>query len=208
MAEVAILIPLMRPHRLADVLASLEDSTTGYTVVVIATGECADVARESRCVLIEDEGGTYPVRINKGFAATTEPYVFLGADDIRFRTGWFDAAMSEMNHVHGVVAINDLHNGAGVHFLVDRTYVDELGGTGDGEPGVVLHEGYQHTYCDDELRHVAQFRDRFRFAGDAIVEHLHPGAGKAPTDETYAIGNATMGQGSAVFHARRHLWGQ
>ena len=208
-SKVAVLIPLMRPHRLADVLRTLAESTTDYLAVVIATGECATVAKElGGCLLIEDEGGTYPVRINKGFAATKEPYVFLGADDISFRPGWFEAAMIEMHNVHGVVAINDLHNGAGVHFLVERDYVDTLGGTGDGEPGVVLHEGYLHTYCDDELRHVAQSRDRFRFARDAIVEHMHPGAGKAPTDDTYAVGNATMSQGSEVFHERRHLWGQ
>ena len=209
MAEVAVLIPLMRPHRLALVLASLAESTTDYVAVVIATGECADVARElGRCVLIEDEGGTYPVRINAGFRGSAEPYVMLGADDLSFRPGWFEAAMVQMRQVDGVVAVNDLHNSAGVHFLVSREYVDTLGGTGDGIPGEVMHEGYSHTHCDDEMRHLAQYRNRFAYARDSIVEHLHPGAGKAATDEVYALGNSFMGQGNAVFMSRRHLWGQ
>ena len=82
-------------------------------------------------------------------------------------------------------------------------------GTGDeADRGVVLCEDFIHQYCDDCLRHVAQFRNRWAFATDAVVEHLHPGAGKAPTDETYAIGNAAGAHDREVFMSRRHLWGQ
>ena len=113
--------------------------------------------------------------------------------------------MRVMETVNGVVGINDLHNMAGVHFLVSRDYVNTLGGC-IGEPGVVLHEGYEHTYCDDELRHTAQFHQRWGFATDAVVEHLHPGAGKAPNDPIYDIGHASMSQGLSVFTSRSHLW--
>ncbi len=206
--SVAILIPLMRPHRIALVVQSIVDSTQSYSIVVVATGECADAARSLPVTLIEDDGGTYPVRINKAFHACTEPYVFLGADDLSFRAGWFESAMIKMNEVNGVVGINDLHNMAGVHFLVSRYYINECGGTGDGTPGVVLCEEFSHQYCDDELRHVAQYRNRWAFAKEAVVEHLHPGAGKAPSDPIYVMGNAAGAHDREVFMRRRHMWGE
>jgi hypothetical protein len=140
------------------------------------------------------------------YRETNEPYVFLAADDLAFRAGWFSAAMRVMEQVNGAVAVNDLHNMAGVHVLMARSYVETMGGTGDGIPGVVCCEEYLHAYVDDELRAVAQSRGRWGFAKDAIVEHLHVGAGKAPNDSTYELGGSTMAQGLAMLQSRSHLW--
>jgi len=138
-----------------------------------------------------------------------EPFVFTAADDLQFRSGWFEAAMIEMNRLpdcSGVVAVNDLHNMSGVHFLIARNYVDTLGGVIDQAPGVAVNEGYRHTFCDDEIRATAKFRNRWSFANAAVVEHLHTGAGKAPMDEIYRIGEASMSQGRELFTSRAHLW--
>jgi glycosyltransferase involved in cell wall biosynthesis len=206
MAQVAIVIPLMRPHRIKPVVDSIAETTEDYRIVVVATGKCADAARDLPVMLVEDEGGTYPVRINKGFAATDERYVMLAADDLRFYPGWFEAVMRAMEPIDGVVAVNDLHNPAGVHFATSRTYVDTFGGTGDNIPGVVLCEQYTHCWCDDEFRNVAGHRGRFAYANDAIVEHLHVGNHKAPDDAVYQMGAAAMSHDLAVYTSRQHLW--
>ena len=211
MSEVAILIPVLnRPHRIAPLLESIANATNVAHRILFAASDEPTVDEISRlgAVCLIDEGGdegSYAKRINRLFRATTEPYVFLAADDLAFRSGWFEAAMRTMSDVDGVVAVNDLHNPAGVHFLVSRNYIDSLGGC-IGEPGVVLHEGYRHAYCDDEFRATAQSRNRWAVAHDSVVEHLHHGAGKSQTDETYALGAASMSQGYHLFLSRAHLW--
>ena len=213
-ASVAILVPVLnRPHRVEPLLASIAAATPEQHSVIFACSDQPTVDELDRVSAryIRDEGGdegSWAIRINKLYKMVDEPYIFTGADDLAFRPGWFSAVMQQMNRVDGVVAVNDLLNGSGVHFVISRNYIETLGGTGDGIPGEVMHPAYRHAFADDEERHVAQFRNRWAYANDAIVEHMHPGAGKAPTDETYAIGNASMGQGNAVFMSRRHLWGQ
>ena len=208
-ASVAILVPAMRPQNLQRLVDTIAESTTDYGVVIVATGECADVARtlEGPITVIDDGGGSYAKRINLAFRLTTEPYALLASDDLSFRPGWFEAAMIQMNQVNGVVGINDLYNMSGVHFLISRDYVNDPGAVIDA-PGLVCHEGYGHAYVDDELRHTAQYHGRWAFARDAVIEHMHPGAGKAEPDDVYAIGQASMEPGRAVFMSRRHLWGQ
>ena len=208
MSQVAILIPTMRANRLPDVVRTIEESTDDYRIVVIATGECADVARTLPVTLIEDDGGTWAQRINHGVRETTEQFLFTGADDLAFRPGWFEAALRALDqfpNAVGLVAVNDLHNAAGVHFLFHRDYVTEFGCI--DEPGVLCHEGYRHSYIDDEIRATALSHDRWSIARDSIVEHLHAGAGKAPHDDVYTIGAESMPQGLALFQSRAHLWG-
>jgi glycosyltransferase involved in cell wall biosynthesis len=213
MADVAILIPVLnRPHRVEPVLTSIAAATDVPYAAIFAASDQPTIDELERlgARYDRDEGGTYPERINRLFRLTTEPYVFLGADDLDFRVGWFQAALRVMETIEGggIIAINDLHNGNGVHFLVSRRYIDEVGGVMDRPPGTVCCEEYRHQFVDDELRHTAAFRGRFAHAPDSIVEHLHPGAGKAPSDDTYQLGESTFAQGHEMFMRRRHLWGQ
>ena len=211
MSEVAILVPVLdRPHRIEPLLQSIAAATEVPHRVFFAASDQPSIDELQRlgANMVIDEGGdegSYAKRINRLFAASTEPYIFLGADDLSFRPGWFPAARRVADAIDGVVAINDLYSVAGVHFLVTRNYVETVGGC-VGEPGVVLHEGYRHAYCDDELRATATARGRFGYAPDSIIEHLHPGAGKSQTDHVYQIGAASMTQGQAVFTSRTHLW--
>lgn len=208
MADVAVFIPLMRPNKIAPLVQNIAECTdVPHNIVVIATGECADAARDLNVTLIEDEGGTYPVRINRAFRETNEPHFLCAADDLWFRPGWYQAVMRVMEGIHGVVAVNDLMNSAGVHFFVERAFVNTLGGC-IGEPGIVFHEGYLHSYCDDEFRATAKFHGRWGYAQEAVIEHCHPGVGKSQSDETYRVGEASMTQGRELLHSRSHLWGQ
>jgi len=211
MSQVAILVPVLdRPHRIAPLLENIAQATDLPYRVIFAASDQPTIDELDRlgAEYLVDEGGdegSYPKRINRLFAATTEPYVLLAADDLSFRPGWLQAALRAMEQVNGVVGINDLFNMAGVHFFVSRDYINTLGGCID-EPGVVLHEGYRHCYCDDEFRHTAKARKRWIFAHDAVIEHLHPGADKSASDATYLLGESTMDQGRATFISRSHLW--
>src|ERR1035437_6539809 len=133
MSDVAILIPTMnRPHRMAPLLQSIAEATDVPHRVIFACNDQETVDELDRlgAWYDRDEGGTYPVRINRLFSLTTEPYCFLGADDLAFHPGWFQAVMRVMDTLggDGVVAPNDLHNPSGVHFVVARSYVDIFGG--------------------------------------------------------------------------------
>ena len=209
MAQVVIALPLMRPHNLAEVVRTIVESTDDYRIVVAAqTGPCVDACDGLPVEVMADDGGTWPARINRIVAATTEPFIFTAADDLAFRPGWFDAARIVMDQIPGggLVAVNDLMNRAGVHFLISREYVNTLGGSLADPPGVAMHEGFRHAYCDDFARKCAMHRGRWGFAERSIVEHLHCGIGKAPHDEVYAQGESTMGEGMALFHSLNYLF--
>lgn len=213
MSDVAILVPVLRrPHRIRPLLASIAKSTPDpHRVLFIADPddktELAAIkkARAQHFTL----AGNYAAKINAAVGATTEPLLFLAADDLEFHPDWLERAKARLSKKVGVVGTNDLCNPrtmAGkhaTHFLVARWYT-ELG-TID-EPGKLLHEGYAHEWVDDEFVATARHRGAWAFAGDSIVEHLHPMVGKAPMDELYSGVRPRMRQGRNIFVRRRHLW--
>lgn len=90
------------------------------------------------------------------------------------------------------------------HTLVQRRYVDKYG-TID-QPGQVLHEGYVHEFCDDELVGTAKKRGVWAFAADSVVEHLHAHYLKAPMDDLYAAQGERMDASRDLFRKRERLW--
>lgn len=209
--SVAILVPVLnRPHRIEPLIRNIEEATPEPHKVYFAASDQETVDELDRlgAHYTRDDGDTYPNRMNAMFAATTEPYVFLAADDYLFHAGWLTEAMDVM-HQHpdscGVTVVTDLYNGAGTAFLVARSYVQQFGAVMD-EPGHISASAYAHAFCDDELRETAKAHGRFLKAERSIVEHLHYGNGKAPHDSTYALGEASMGPGLTLFHSRAHLW--
>ena len=166
-------------------------------------------ARDFVQVGLDQGGGNYAEKINRGVDLTSEPLLFLGADDLDFRSGWLEAALARLADGIGVVGTNDLCNPRVIagehstHSLVTREYAAL--GTID-EPGKLLHEGYPHEFVDDEFVETAKFRGAYAHAGDAIVEHLHPMAGKAPTDALYSAQRRRMCKGRPIYAKRRSLW--
>lgn len=212
-AEVAILIPVLRrPHRVRPVLDSIAAATPEpHRVLFIASPDdqlehavIGDVGGE---MIVVD--GNYAQKINAGVAHTTEPLILTGADDLHFHPGWLPAARALLTATIGVVGTQDLCNGRVIrgehatHFLMARWYA-ELG-TLDGQPGPLCEE-YLHEMVDDEVVATARYRGAWAFADNAIVEHLHPMVGKAPTDDLYDGQRRRMRFGRRVFQRRQHLW--
>ena len=151
----------------------------------------------------------YAGAINTGVMDTDEPYVFAGADDLNFHHGWFEAAVALMGKPIEVVGTNDLGNPAvmrgehATHYLVSRNYATQ--GVADRE-GIMLHEGYDHNWCDTEFIETAKWRGRFAPCLDSKVEHMHVAWGKAQMDRTYTKGFSNEGIDARLFQERSELW--
>lgn len=212
-ADVVVLIPVLRrPHRVQPVLDSVMASTDRARVLFIATrGDEAEIqaAQDAGAELLLVNQMEYAPKINQGVRETSEPLVFLGADDLHFHPGWLEAAEALLSDTVGLVGTQDQCNGRVIrgehatHMLLARWYC-ELG-TID-EPGKVLHEGYLHEWVDDECVATARHRGAWAFADDSIVEHLHPDVLKAPVDALYADRRRRMWYGRRIFDRRKHLW--
>ena len=217
-ADLVIVVPMLgRAHRVRPLLNSIEFTAPGCRVLFMLTDGDTEVIAAVRAAggehvtLPPCRVGDYQRKINAGYRATVEPLIFCGADDLLFHPGWFAAAVAYLDGTAGVVGTNDLGSSrvmAGehaTHSLVTRTYADTFG-TIDGGGGQILHEGYPHEFCDDELVATAKKRGAWRFAADSHVEHLHPNWGKAPTDRTYQRQAARMRTGRRLFKSREALW--
>lgn len=213
--SVAILVPVLRrPQNVRPLLGSIRETTTvRHRVLFICDPDDRD---EQKAIIraggeLIAPGGNYAQKINAGFEATTEPWVLLGADDLRFHPDWFERAMRWATPTTGVIGTNDLCNPRvmtgehSTHSLVRRSYIERESGVVD-EPGKVLHEGYVHEYCDDELVQTAMARGRYVHAFDALVEHMHPLVNKAADDSTYQLGRLHTRQSRRTFAVRQRLW--
>lgn len=211
-----ILVPVLgRPQRVAPLIAAFEAATPEphRLLFIASTGDRdeLDALADAKADVLEVDGrGTYPEKINAGHLATHEPVLFLAADDVTPHPGWLTAGLAKIGRAQ-VVGTNDLGNARTIdgthstHTFVTRDYVNRYGAAWD-QRGVVLHEGYRHWYCDDELVGVAKARGVWAHAGDSIVEHHHPFHGTAEMDATYRKGAARKNQDRALFTRRSLLW--
>jgi hypothetical protein len=220
-SECAVIVPVLnRPERVIPVMKSLAHSLVKReaTIYFVASERDRDElaalydAKVPHFILPgERRRGDYARKINHAIPLTDEPWLFLGADDLRFGEGWLDVCIAEaMRWRKRVIGTNDLGNREVVarrhstHTLVARSYIEELG-TID-QPGKALHEGYDHQWCDNEFIETAKHRAEFISSGQAVVEHLHPHWGKGPEDSTYSLAVRHGEHDRKLFRQRRRLW--
>lgn len=213
MGEVAVLVPVLdRPHRVAPLLRSLQDTSPEAEALFICTpGDMGEIeavkAAGAGHILIE---GNYATKIRAGVEATSGPLVFTAADDLLFRRNWLEVARGYLEGGIEVVGVNDLLSRPhrpehATHFLMTRSYAEAP--TADGCPGPFF-DGYHHWACDDELIATAKARHAYAYAADSIVEHLHHQDGRAPDDDTYLKGRSNARADLLLFRrrARRFRW--
>jgi hypothetical protein len=217
---VVILVPVLhRPWRVEPLVESIERATPEphHVLFICTEDDAAEVAA------IEAIGadhlvlpgprlhGDYARKINAGYRASADPWLFLAADDLNFHRDWYSRALEYAVEGVDVVGTNDICNARvmtgehSTHTLVRRSYIDRFSGVID-EPRVILHEGYAHQYSDDEFVQTARWRGRYAHAFDSIVEHMHPNVGRAEDDDTYALGRSRTRDSQRLFHERRRLW--
>lgn len=210
---VAVIVPVMRrPQNAEPFMRSLRASTGLATVYAIAGADdeaTVEAWTQAGAVVVfgDPPVSTFAEKVNVGYAQTSEPWLFLVGDDVRFHPAWLDRAQAAAGDRYHVIGTNDLANPrvtAGehaTHMLIRRAYVDELGASWDG-PKVVCHEGYRHWYVDDEIVTAAKQRGVWVPALGSVVEHLHPMWGEAETDEVYELGAKHAKQDYATFRRR------
>lgn len=190
MVSLVIVIPTRgRHHRLAQLAQEFAANTPPHRMLFVVDLDdvrTQQTARNLGTVVKVPSRCGYPTAVNAGIAASMEPYILVGADDIRPHRGWFERAKSHCSDEVGFVSLNDLGNEdvmAGIHAtipLVSRWYIDKY--------GPLYDEAFYHNGCDRDASFKAQDRGAFAYAPDAIVEHLHPNYGKAELDDTYRDG--------------------
>lgn len=213
--DCVVIVPMLgRPHTVDPLAESLYATTDRCRLLFVCTAGDRDVIAAVRghdhMIVAPKPRGDYPAKINHGYRNSTERLLFLGGCDIKFHDGWYEAATGLLTRKVRVVGTNDLGSGRtatgdlSTHTLVARNYADKWG-TID-EPGKVLHEGYWHEGCDDELCETAKYRNMWAHAPDSHVEHLHPAHGKARWDRLYRQTPLRQRQGLALLNRRRRLW--
>lgn len=191
-----VLVPTIkeRTHTLRALAETLRASTGLADLwFVVDDDDHAAIAKEYGNVIVEP--GTFAHKLNAAYPQIPDvPWLFVTGDDVRFHPQWLDHCQ-HVARLYGakVIGTNDLANPRvtegdhATHMLISTSYIDEEGASWDG-PGTVAHEGYGHWYVDDEIVAVAKQRDVWQAALGAIVEHMHPFAGKAENDAVYEKG--------------------
>lgn len=231
--DVAVVVPVLgRPENAGPLAASLAESIEGRLarlIFVVSPDDGEQISASMRATIAYralaphgchaatvaagwDPGpGDYAKKINLGYRVSTEPWIFTGADDLRFYRRWIENALDhESAQRAGVIGTNDLGNALVIsgkhstHSLVRRSYADAFGLA--DQPGAIYFEGYDHQYCDNELVQTAQARGVFGFSKASIVEHLHPIWRKASSDATYDRGQEGRLADLRTFREREVLW--
>jgi hypothetical protein len=224
---VAIIVPVAQRNNAEPFLTSLADSLSlaqrervGVYVMADDTDGDTIVAWRGQAALrlrgpwqvdmhrYLREMGSFAEKVNRGYEISTEPWLFIVGDDVKFHPGWLDQAMqTARTSGKSVIGTNDLGNPmvlAGehaTHLFIRRDYVEQVGASWDG-PGVVCHEGYRHWYVDNEMVIAAKQRGAWIPCLASPVEHLHPYYGKAVKDDVYRIGEAAASADAALYKAR------
>lgn len=195
-----ILVPVLgRPRNVHGLVDSIRENTSSEHTIwfICSPGDGPEIKAVSEAgftPLIHPRAagaGDFAKKINWAFSQTEGEWVFQGADDVRFSSGWDTAALSVARKTGcSVIGTNDLHNplvrGArsATHILFRRSYIEEQGGTFDGT-GAVFCELYDHQFVDSEFVETARMRGEWAFAKRSFVEHFHPHWGNAQMDGTY-----------------------
>jgi hypothetical protein len=214
--RVSVIIPSAgRPKQCRACVDQLLKTTEGWDVecIVIAEPLGLDAShlnqyaklfhRDPRMQLRVCQDHKGPVRgWNYGAELSVGQFLVFGADDLNWHDGWLAIALDAMNGIrgrNGLVGFNDgITNGnrEATHFMMSRDFCIEYHG------GVLAFPSYYQYYTDVESWHRAKKADRYRWAFQAKVEHMHPQWDKAERDATYDLSSPKFGEDKTIFTRR------
>lgn len=218
-ADIAILVPVLhRPQNIGPLLRSLQTSVLPYRLLFLCSPhdreqqQALKAAAQEYSVVPWDPGpADWAKKLEHGRGLTSEPLMLLAADDLRFHQGWdvelrnawrdFDVGVLGTQDLGNRLVIQGQHS---THPCVVRDYADCHGTIDD--PKLMLHQGYDHQYCDNELCETAMSRGCWKFLHACVIEHLHPSWGKGTGDSTYLKGNRHWQRDLKLFKRRKRLW--
>jgi hypothetical protein len=151
------------------------------------------------------EGVWYMIKERRRFVALTNDAARLYANDFRYlglvgddfvpRTeGWDAAVVTALEELGtGLCYGNDLLQGAALPTACFFTS-DIVRTLGFLTPPALVH-----MFSDNYWLELGRQIERIRYLPDVVIEHLHPSAGKAPSDGTYEDSDARMDEDRAAF---------
>lgn len=220
MSDFVILVPVLaRPQNAAALVRNIRQvSEEEHRIIFLCSPD--DTAQQRACVATGAETVVVPWtpgradwarKLEHGRHISTEPYMVLAADDLRFYERWdVNARYVFDKRDVGVLGTQDKGNPLvkrglhSTHPIVCRGYAD-MYGTID-RPDLMISQAYDHQYCDNELCETAMARDCWHFARAVIIEHLHPAWGKAQRDRTYVKATRQTKEDYRLFVRRRRMW--
>jgi len=215
--SIAILVPTLgRAEKLVPLAENVAATTPRGKYSLIFVLDHADKAsleavKSAPCARYVFRDGTYPVKINAGYAACNEDLILPTADDVVFHDGWYETALGEMEPWVQVLGTFDLTPSTedGSHAtmpIIRRSYIEETGAA-HMELGTVFHEGYHHNCVETETCQLAMRRGVWKFAKNVVIEHRHHAWGTREADETDRKGNlANWDEDMTYFHRRKAKW--
>lgn len=165
---VALLVPVLgRAHQIKPLLESIQGATLSeHQVVLIFSPDDTDTIKEAKRakrglknvrLLIatwNPDHADYAKKLKLGFRNTNDEWLFQGATDLVFHSGWDTAALTVAQRTGcQVIGTNDLGNPLvkrgrhSTHTLFSRSYIEEYGGTAD-DSGLIFSEAYDHQWCN------------------------------------------------------------
>lgn len=199
MPELVAIVPSRgRPEAAAQLAAAFEETCTADTRLLFAIDD-DDPTAEGYYKLAADRGTWVLTQFTKSMnealnqaagwsCAEWEPFAiaFLG-DDHRPRTRSWDTLY--------LAALHDLGTGIvyGDDLLQGRNLATQCAMTSDiiRELGYMAPPSLTHLYLDNFWMSLGAGADCLRYLPDVVVEHVHPAAGKAKWDESYARVNSS-----------------
>ncbi len=194
---VSVIMPTVRPRRAVDTIRQTLATTRTHSIEFIVITEQTEVRDATTQFFLdyersnlhnfqvlyqEEERG--PIRgWNGGLKASQGEFIAFWADDLWPFPGWLDIVMPYFDTFPdrvGYVGFNDLiHHGdfLTTHYMVHRQYII------DYQNGVLAYPHYKRICNDTESMSRAKNANLWVWAEDAIVEHIHPIAGKRERDK-------------------------
>lgn len=195
---ITILVPTYgRAERLKTVFRNIEDTTTTpHEVIWVLEDDDEDSKKvcgqlQPSVTVINERKRFYGGAINHGYKFAKGEYIFTGADDLRFGYHWDEEVLRVMKGSVRVGGTNDLmhpwvpEGRHATHYLVDRRYIEEVGGVPDEPPGTFMPEAYDGLFTDAEFVMIAKSRGAFAPCLSSVVEHLNFAGGRSAFDTTY-----------------------
>jgi hypothetical protein len=133
--------------------------------------------------------------LNTGAATVTTPFIGFMGDDVVPRTLHWDAIFC--SHL-GSLGVNIVYGDDGIqgekvptHFFLRRSLVQAI--------GYLCPPGFSHMFIDDVIGDWGRETHSMRYLPDVSIEHLHPVAGKAEWDASYAETGALLAADQRVY---------
>lgn len=213
---ISVIVPTYK--RTANIIKTMQDigrlKDDGIIKVFFV---CHETDKESQVtanafgvnVIIDTQPPSGVNATNAGYWGSDGEWFVIAQDDFKWHDGWLENSIKYCDD-YKVIGYNDGSNSGrheySVGWLIHRPYVEEHS-LSIGVPNVIFNPNYKKNFSDTELNDIAKYRGVWKYAKDAVLEHLHPTFNKSSVDSTYSDLEKHLVKDMDLYNSRKHLWG-